>query len=217
MKRIKALFGLATLLGLLAIAAAPASAEWESTNGATHGPSRLVTGGQAQFMIAPGTPVLVCLKVPDEWKIRKQEKTQEPVLRGAHLNITAKWEECTVTVLGIKVPVTVSGCELQLRQPAGVFTAEGSVVSTCVIKINTKPNCTIEVQPAGNQQLHKIGLTNVTEGQEDKAEVTGITSVFPASTAENAKNAATCKGELGAPGKEGTFKSPTIQQEVKAL
>ncbi len=217
MLRLKALIGLATMLGLLAVAAAPASAWWESTNGTTHGPSQLKEGSSAEFEIAKGTPILKCTTVPDEWKIRKSETSQEPVLLGGHLNITSKWEGCSVTVLGIKVPVTVSGCELQMEQVKGALTATGSVISTCVIVITNKPTCTIEVTPTGNQKLGKITLANVGTTQEDKVEITGITSTYPTKTTENAKNAETCKGELGAAGKEGSFKAIAIEHEVKAV
>lgn len=212
MKMIRALLGLVTAVGLFAIIVAPASAEWKSLNGTSHGPSQLVEGTTAVFTVAEvESPELKCAKVPDEWKLQKKDASQGAVTTGGHLQLKSKWEECTVTVLGIKVPVQVSGCELELRQPPGVFTATGVVNGNCIVTVQTKPACVIEVsgQNGANQQLTEIKLLNKGTVQEDVVNVKGITSKI-----ETTKKR--CE-ELGAKPAKGTFKANVIMHELNAF
>src|ERR1700679_65713 len=147
MIKTRMLVGLAALLGVLALSATPAFAEFQSRNGTSHGPSQLVAGKHAVFSPEPGGIPLECEAAPDEWKIRKIESSQEPQLKGGHLNLSVTFEKCSVKILLMTVKIPNIACELELVQVKGsAKEAIGQVLSECAIKVPIN-GCEIKVPP----------------------------------------------------------------------
>jgi hypothetical protein len=173
------------IVAVLAISAAPAFAEFESTT--THGSFK--TG---EVTLEGGGGTLTCTSTSGEWKIRtagkieEQEKAgkQEPTTKGPHLNLTINtWNGCNVTTKsGIKAKPTVGACTLQLEQAPGVLKAKGGVVSSC--KVETKVffiTCTLTTPAAKESGNVNFGLeSNLLENSGSNLLVTaadtGITT-----------------------------------------
>jgi hypothetical protein len=174
------------IVAVLAFSAAPAFAEFESTNGATHG---LFKTGAAVLTGGGGT--LSCTSTAGEWKIRtagkievqEKEGKQEPALKGPHLNLTiSTWTGCNVTTKsGIKATPTIGACTLQLEQLKEVTSAKGGIVSAC--KVETKVlfiTCTLTTPAAKESEKINFGLEkNILSNSPPltvTAEDTGITT-----------------------------------------
>jgi hypothetical protein len=184
MRKIKALVGLAVMVGLLATTASSALALFSSTNG------KSTTGkgfaGTTTFKDEEAT--VTCAKAVGTWKLTKGARGSEvATAKGAeninlHVNSsTAKpagWENCTTKII-IEVAAEVSECELQVKQTAvGQVKALGSVLKGCVVTV--PGNCKINVPAvAANEGLKEIFNENkkpTAENLLSKVNVTGITS-----------------------------------------
>jgi hypothetical protein len=102
------------------------------------------------------------------------------VKRGGHLNLHVQlWKECEAAGLAAEV----KECELQQHQTAGQFKeVKGDVLSQGGCELKAAFGCVIKFPQANeatgkNFQLGNTELENVTEGQLDKANVTGITAI----------------------------------------
>jgi hypothetical protein len=175
------------IVAVLAFSAAPAFAEFESTNGTTHG---LFKTGTAVLTGGGGT--LSCTSTAGEWKIRTAGKIEEqekegkqvPALKGPHENLTiSTWTGCNVTTKsGIKATPTIGACTLQLEQGPGVVKAKGGIVSAC--KVETKVlfiSCVLTTPAAKEAEKVNFGLEkNILENSGTNllttAEDTGITT-----------------------------------------
>jgi hypothetical protein len=169
MTKIKALFGLTMLVALLAISAAPALAQFESTTGKTIG-----TGTAGKSTFTTGTLSVTCEKAEGEWKIRLGKEQKEAKL-GEHLNtLVTKWNKCKNNVFG---GATVKSCEYQQEQPTKGITTNIliSVITACEVKAL---GCTITIPAEGNKGLGKT--TQITSGTNliGKYEVTGILGIY---------------------------------------
>jgi hypothetical protein len=162
MTKIKALFGLTALVALLAISAAPASAQLESTSAKTTGVS---TAGKTTF--TTGKLSVTCEKAEGEWKLEAKISKTEGIL-------AKKWNNCKNSIFG---GATVKECEFSLSQPTKGTTTGllGSVVTGCEIKAL---GCTITVPAEGNKGLGTV--TGATSGSNDilTVAVTGITGLY---------------------------------------
>ena len=204
MSRLKTLSVLAGTFAMLAVSAAPASAIWESNNGQTTGTIKVIATGE--YTYSTGGASLRCPNVAEvkaQWQIQGagQIKEQQKITtKGPHLQIQVKeWGKCEATIGGTKLPMTVSECDFQLVQQAGVFTATGGVSKRpCVIKAEP---CLIQI-PVGmektqnsgtgiNVGLKSLALSNVGKNQLDKVSVTeggeaqGGKGIFAQSTSGN--------------------------------
>ncbi len=203
MTKTKAMIGLTVLVGLLAISASTALAEWQTTNGTSHGN---ITAGAGTLGVNGGS--VKCEKAEGDWTIRKADAKQEPQLKGGHLNIQIKkWNECTNSLGKV---AKVSACEFQLKQKNGEMTGvKGDTLKGCEVKskILSETECTISV-PASNEktgenyQLGKTDLSNEGLNQLDNVEVKGITYTL---------SGAACNPLVA--GKEGTEKAPELKIE----
>jgi hypothetical protein len=178
MTKFKTLMGLALMVAVLAVSAAPASALWSSTLGKLEaGQTKAPKGGS----FTSGLGSISCEGGGAFWKIRKAESKQEETLKGGHLNFLVetyptgkaghKWgEKCTATSGTIE---EISACELQLEQKAGQLTnLKSTMVSTsCTAKAN---GCLITFTSAENANLGKTTLTTSGTNQKDSVEIKGI-------------------------------------------
>jgi hypothetical protein len=171
MTKTKAMIGLTVLVGLLAISTSSALAEWQTTNGTSHGN---ITAGPGVLSVTGGT--VECASAEGDWQIRKADAKQEPQLKGGHLNIQIKqWNKCKA----VNLAATVSSCEFQLKQRNGQTTnVLGDILKGCEVK--AAGGCVITVPPSNektgeNYQLGKTTLENEGLNQLDKVEVSGIT------------------------------------------
>lgn len=115
--RIRSPLALSVILLLSGLfAAAPASAEWTTNNGATKGAFR---NEPSVFLL--GAITINCEKAEGKWKIRKADTVQEEVLMGGHFNKTFEtFTNCMAeTMGGQKFAVTVSEYETQNEQGMG--------------------------------------------------------------------------------------------------
>lgn len=208
MHKIKTLMGAAAMLGLLAISTAPALASWESNNGTTKGASQLKEGTSMVFETSSESLEIKCPSVSDEWTLSQQEK----------LSVSSKYENCFVEALMLKFPVTFSGCEMQLEQEKGAFTALSNLVAPCVIVIGIKPTCTVLVPAQGNHRMKSAALADVGKNTEVTSSLAGFSLEYPETTSENAENRKTCRNFLGTnTGTGSSWRYTTIEHEVKAL
>ena len=230
MSRLKTLSVLAGTIAMLALSAAPASAIWESNNGQTTGTVKVLKSGE--YIYAAGDS-LKCPNVAEinaQWQIQGagQIKEQQKITtKGPHLQIQVKaWGKCEATIGTTKLPMTVSECDVQLVQQAGVFKGSGGVSKRpCVIKAEP---CQIQIpigmektQNSGtgiNVGLKSLELSNVGKNQLDKVKVTeggeaqGGKGIFAQSTSGNPL----CP--LAASSSTGTFTGFEFEaEEVKAV
>src|ERR1700686_1385283 len=204
MSRLKTLSVLAGTFAMLAVSAAPASAIWESNNGQTTGTIKVIATGE--YTYSTGGASLRCPNVAEvkaQWQIQGagQIKEQQKITtKGPHLQLQVKeWGKCEATIGTSKLPATVSECDFQLVQQAGIFTATGGVSkSPCVVKAEP---CQIQVPigmektqnsgPGINVGLKTISLSGEGKNQLDKANITeggeakGGKGIFAQSTSSN--------------------------------
>jgi hypothetical protein len=153
MSKIKVLFGLTVMVGLVvAITAASASALFTSTSGKDGG-----QGKAGKTVFTDQAAALECESFTDAWKLTKGKIGKETVqVKGAenvdlHINALhakpAGWEKCRSTnALGTLEEA--SECELQIRTIAkGQKKATFGIVKPCVITIS---GCTIELNVGEN-------------------------------------------------------------------
>jgi len=183
MTRLKMLSVLVGTLAMLALSAAPASAIWESNNGQTTGTVKVLKPGAFAYPPAAKVTCPNVAEIKAQWQIQGagQIKEQQKITtKGPHLQIQVKaWGKCEAEVGTNILPATVSECDFQLVQQAGVFKATGGVSKRpCVI---TAEPCRIQV-PVGmektqnsgtgiNVGLKEVELSNVGKNQLDKATV----------------------------------------------
>ena len=184
MQKLKLLAIFMASLSVLAVAATPASAFFEATNGRTSGPA---TAGSTTLTQAKGNSIS-CSKAVGAWVIRSTGKVfeqtkgpgQQITKQGPHQDISvSKWEGCFANA---KTPVVVEPCVIQIAQPKGASLGWGSVVTQCQIIITLAPGivCNIHVSPsAANEILNKV---NVTKGPEETtvatAAIENLTNTF---------------------------------------
>jgi hypothetical protein len=165
-------------LVVLAVAAGPASAWFESNNAANRGPA---TAGETRLTQSKGG-FFICSKAEGEWKIRGTGKVTEQTKatkQGPHQNFfISKWGGCSANGNN---PVLISPCELQVEQPTkGVNIGTASVASTCNIKVPLAEgvSCEINVTPTNNERLKKVTFANAEAGESttSNAEVGGLTN-----------------------------------------
>lgn len=184
MIRAKLLAIFAGMIATLAVSAAPAFAEFESTQ--TKG-----AGKSGTVVLEGGGATLECTSAEGEWKIRTAGKIEEqnqvkqtPTTRGPHLNLTIKkWNGCKAKTSSVKeVTAEVGECTLQLVQQEGETKAKGGVVSACTVKTKVLGlPCTITTPAAKEQEkinfgLEKNALENSGSNLITVAEDTGITT-----------------------------------------
>jgi hypothetical protein len=157
MSKIKALFGLTVMVGLLAaITASSASALFSSTN------SKAVGQGKASGMtFIDGSASIECASAALTWKLTKGQGANEvSQLKGAenldlHVNASnakpAGWENCKSNS-SLGTVNEVSGCELQLKQTAkGQKKQTGSILTTCAVTTkDITGTCIVGFKGSGN-------------------------------------------------------------------
>jgi hypothetical protein len=187
MIKAKLLAVLPAIVAVLAFAAAPAFAEFQSNSNSTAGGAK-----SGPLVIEGGGATLECTSAEGEWKIQtkgkiaEQEKEGKQVkaLKGPQqyipLNVFKGCTAKTKEMSGLK-PV-VRPCTLHLNQQLGSPHASGAIVNVC--EIETKVlffTCKIST-PAANEQtgvnfgLEKNQLVNSGNNLVVEAEDTGITS-----------------------------------------
>jgi hypothetical protein len=170
----KMLFGLAMMVGILAVSAAPAAAQWETTNGGQiKGPAH---AGNGAFEGGGGT--VSCESAQGIWKASLPQKTQQSkLISSIKLHVT-RWNTCKTAPFG--TTAAISQCEFELKQPQkGEQIIVGSLLSPhCTVEADTVffGICVITFQSQNNQNLGKISLSNSGANQIDKVEITGITT-----------------------------------------
>jgi len=174
MFRAKLLTIIVGMLATLAVSAAPAFAEFQSTNGKASGP-----GKSGPVTLEGGGATLECTSAEGKGTIQNSEGKEQ--LKGTALALnTEKWNGClakTKSQKGLKP--TVSACTLVLKQAAGESKAKGSVATKCTIKTSVLFfSCTITVltEKEGNVNLEKNALENSGGNLTIKAEDSGITT-----------------------------------------
>lgn len=189
----KMLFGLAMMVGMLAISAVPAAAQWKTTNGGQQkGPGH---AGIGAFKGGGGT--VECESAQGIWKVpMAQNPQQSKLVSSVKLHVT-KWNNCKAAPFG--TAASISQCELELKQPN---MQEQSIVGSelspiCTVEADTVffGICVITFKGQENQNLGTITLSNSGANQIDKVEIKGIkTSVNK--PCESAGVTATTTGEL---------------------
>ncbi len=165
MSKTKAIIGSGVVIGLVAFAASPAFALFESSNAKTTGSS-----SATEMSFTDEGLTFICKSVVGEWSIFSLTK-QEATKKGAHqvLKVT-KWGTCTA----FGTNLTMKPCSLELKQSSGSNKAVLSVLTECVF---TAPStCEIKVPVTKNSNLTKIDFTNVGTNLEMNFKVEGITS-----------------------------------------
>ena len=215
MGKIRALLGLTVMVALLAISAAPAFAEFESTTATVFkGQS---TAGKTLFTYVKGGLTVTCESAGDWWSVRKGPKNTEQieVRRGEHLNILVEasekgehgWKKCKASLGNA---AKVSACEFQIHQKVGeLLNVKGDVITGCTIEALL---CTIKVPGTGtnetgteNFQLGKTTLETSGTNLKAKVEVTGITATANSGCLTTLKSA------------EGTELGEGLEEGVKAI
>ncbi len=171
MIKVKVLAVFAAMIGVLAVSAAPAFAEFKSNSSATTG-----AGKSGAIVLEGGGATLECTSAEGEWAILATPGGA-PATQGANMQIkTSKWNGCTAKSSIIKgVAAVVKPCVLELKQAAGETKAKGSTVTECTVEVKVLGTCTIKV-PAGQTGLEKNLLENVGENLLTHAEDSGITT-----------------------------------------
>lgn len=178
MSKIKVLFGLTFMVGLVvAITAASASALFTSTNGKDGG-----QGKAGKTVFTDEGYVLECESFTDAWKLTKGKIGKETVqVKGAenvdlHINaLNAKpagWERCKSTnALGTLEEA--SECELQIKTTAkGQKKATFGIVKSCEIKL---AGCAIILGPTENLKV-VVDRNKQPDELFSEVEVKGLTS-----------------------------------------
>jgi hypothetical protein len=202
MLRAKMLAVLAGMIATLAVSAAPAFAEFESTSGRQTGQGKATSvtleggGATLECTSAEGTGTILT-------DIGGSESTKGKVMQLK----TTKWNGCKAKSKEIKeVTPKVKACVLDLRQESGQMKAKGSVVKECTVETTVLfLTCTIHVlveKPSEqvNSGLEANTLTNEQANLLIKAEDVGVTTTATG----------TCPGITGS--KEGKQKA-TIRGE----
>ncbi len=182
----RVLLGLTGLLAVLSIAATPAAANFQPLQpNTTQGPYQLAAGGSV-VLGAPGSPNEIrCTEInKGEWHIQTKftkigvsptKITQDPTKVGPHLQISGQLTKCTADG-GLTAVSANASCSLQFEQTAMATVGTLSVVSRCTFLI-PGASCTINLNAGSpDVSLGKVALSNIAEGQEDKDEITGVTS-----------------------------------------
>ena len=168
MSKFRTLMGLAVIVGMFAISAAPASAWFQSAGTATQG-----VGSAGSTTFGDEEAAVTCEKAEGGWRIDEFTKQAATTLGQHQLISVSKWNNCTAFgFLGAEV----TPCQLQLIQTAKGQTTGvlGTVITGCTVTV--KGQCQIKVAPAGNSNLKEIKLANSGANLVGTVNVSGITS-----------------------------------------
>jgi hypothetical protein len=165
MFRAKLLAIIVGMLATLAVTAAPAFAEFESTT----------TKGQVKvgaITIEGGGATLTCTSAEGTWTILSGGKANT---KGKNEQLFfEKYAGCKTKSSFIKeAKPTVSPCTLELEQAAGESKAIGAIVGTCKIEVKVLGTCTITAEGKG---LKENTLANVGSNDVITANDSNITS-----------------------------------------
>ncbi len=183
MIKIKLLVGVAALLAVTALSAAPAGAWFKSLNGTSQGKVQ-----SSKTELNAGGAKVSCESAEGEWHLQsagvwwehEKEGKQVKTLEGPHLYIKiTKWNKCKATVALESVAATVEPCEFQLKQPEkGVNKGTATLVSACVIKAALKPTACVITVAAGDHSGTNELLKEISgENSESLTEVLGTAEV----------------------------------------
>lgn len=168
MIRVKVVAVFSVMAAVLAFAAAPAFAEFQSNSTKATG-----LGHSGVAVLEGGGATLECTSTQGEWKIQTkagQEQTKGPQLK---LNITT-WNGCKAKTSLVKgATANVKECALDLEQLAGESKARGSTVTECTVEVKVLGTCIIST-PGQQHQLETNLLSNVGQNLEITAEDSGI-------------------------------------------
>lgn len=169
MTRIKAVVGLAVMVGVLAVSVAPAAAFFESNLKTNSGSG---SAGSTTFT-AKGIPI-TCVSAVGTWTI-VNSKTQVETKQATHqlVKVAAKeegWKKCTGP---LGVGAEVSAFTFQIKQPNKGQTSglTAQILSKGTVKA---AGCTIEFGETGNQELKEVSGTNSGTNLNATANITGI-------------------------------------------
>jgi hypothetical protein len=163
----KLLLGLALAMSVLAVVAAPASAQWQSKTGQQKGRAVSTTPGTLEG----GGGTVTCESAEGIWKLPQAKQTKGGGYSTLKLAIT-RWNNCKAANFEAKV----SQCEFELKQPQR---QEQKVLSSqlspkCTVEVPIA-SCTISFGSQSNQNLGSVTLSNVGQNQLDVFNITGIT------------------------------------------
>jgi hypothetical protein len=201
MIRAKMLTVLVGMIATLAVSAAPAFAEFESTTGKATG-----AGKSGPVVLEGGGATLECSSAEGTGTVLSKQGAE--ALKGPILALnTTTWIGCKAKSKEIKeVTPKVKACNLHLVQAAGVSQAKGSVASECTVETKVLFfTCVIhvtaeKVAPVVNFNLETNNLENVGANLVIKAADSGVTTtttgVCPGITgSKEGKQKATVTGE----------------------
>ncbi len=205
------ILGLTGLLVTLAVAAAPAPANFQASQpNTTQGPAQISPGGSYDLSLGAGFQKCTELK-NGAWHIQTKftkvvgnpvEIKQDLTKDGPHLQITGQFTKCTDGAFAMTVNST---CSIQFVQ-TGPNTARLVVKSECIEK-SEAIGCEIIVGAGNpNSELEEAKLANITGGEESIANVKGVTTTV--------KGAGCAIGGIEA-NKTTTIKVPVIAHSAK--
>ncbi len=182
MFKIKLLAGLAALVTTLVVAAAPAMAEFESTNGQTQGNIKTFPE-TTTFESVEGGVAITCKnekgEPKGEWQIQTKATTQQGKFFYQAAAKKGPVEQLKIEKWGTCATLGVAGtvkCNLQVFTSSNGNTG-GVYAPGCEVKFGTGANtCTVLVQPGGNKELSSVMLTSISGGIEISPSVKGVTS-----------------------------------------
>jgi hypothetical protein len=184
MSKIKALFGLAVMVGLLAITASSASALFSSENGKT----TTGTGTAGLTLFTDQAATVECESAAGAWKLTKGRKGSEvetgTEAENLRLRVAASpngWKNCHSSI-SKAITAEVSECELQVKEtkkvPSGSGKGAGEVITGCTVTVPN--NCRIKVPPengkGSNEGLEEVLNENSGTSLLSKVNVKGILS-----------------------------------------
>jgi hypothetical protein len=168
-------------LAVMAMSAVPAGAWFKSLNDTSHGVGEV---GRTNFAV--GGAKVGCEKAEGEWKIQTKGQwwerglsgKQEAALEGPHLYLkVSKWNGCSASIVGVKVPFKIEACEVQIAQEREALSGTATVIRECIIQTAEEkgaPACTIRVFAGSRKQTEPInelltGITLENSGKESRA------------------------------------------------
>jgi hypothetical protein len=177
MNRLTLTTAILALVALLAVAAAPAAAEFKANNKATE--------GSADFQIlieGTGTPI-DCGDTETshlKWQIKKEGKSVE---KGPELGLKfSSWGKCVVEYKeGEKtVTATLTGgeCQWETKETGSEREVTNKIASACKLKGEiAKKSCEVTLEPKSNEKLSSLTLIDSGEKNENLAINLGLKNV----------------------------------------
>jgi hypothetical protein len=169
MIKVKIVAVFSVMIAVLAFAAAPAFAEFQSNSTKAKG-----LGHSGAAVLEGGGATLECASTQGGWTILSggAESTKGTVMQ---LKVTT-WNGCTAkSSIAKGVKANVKECTLELTQAAGESKAKGATVTECTVEVKVLGTCIIST-PGGQKGLETNLLSNVGQSLEIKAEDSGITT-----------------------------------------